>query len=286
MWHFVSEKISEVTGTDFICDDIREVSGGDTHRAYKISDGRKRYFVKTNTIDAVDNFATEASGLQSLSQCNKIRIPNPICHGIAGDASFLVLEHITLKDGNPQSWFELGKRLAELHRCEDHGRYGCECNNYVGKTPQDNHWEQDWASFFAEHRIGHMLQLLANNGIQFVDIDHAVDLTKQSLKNHCPKASRLHGDLWQGNVGFFKDRPVIFDPAFYYGDRETDLAMTELFGRFPASFYQGYNEVWQIDKDYSQRRDLYQLYHILNHALMFGGNYTQSAQATIRKLDA
>jgi fructosamine-3-kinase len=151
-------------------------------------------------------------------------------------------------------------------------------------TPQLNKVSDTWADFYAESRIGHMLHLLANQGIRFVDIDAAVEHIKALLKEHTPVSSMLHGDLWRGNVGFFKQQAVLFDPAFYFGDRETDIAMTELFGRFPTPFYTGYNNTWQLDAGYQKRKPLYQLYHILNHALMFGGHYMQSAKDTLMHL--
>ena len=100
-----------------------------------------------------------------------------------------------------------------------------------------------------------------------------------------PKASLLHGDLWSGNYGYLNNgEPVIFDPAVYYGDRETDIAMTELFGGFPAEFYTAYNEAWPLDKGYQQRKNLYNLYHILNHFNLFGGGYAMQAENMMDQL--
>lgn len=286
MWHFISEKISETLNFDFICDDIRETGGGDTHSSYRITDGKRRFFVKINEADAYSNFHAEADGLDHLRHPNIIRIPKHICHGIVQDKSFLVLEHMTLKKGSNTSWYDLGSKLAELHKSEIGPNHGWQVNNFIGKTEQHNHWESDWYLFFAEQRIGHMLNLLANEGVYFVDIDKAVDTIKSLLKSHTPTPSILHGDLWAGNVGFQNGSPVIFDPAFYFGDRETDLAMTELFSRFPDSFYQGYNASWKVDDGYKERKQLYQLYHILNHALLFGGQYVQSAKTSLQHLES
>ncbi len=286
MWHFISENISKAQDFDFICDDIRQVSGGDTHSAYKISDGRRRFFVKVNQADALPNFASEAVGLRYLSHSNSIRIPRYICHGVAANKSYLVLEHITLSQGDTDSWRELGQQLAQLHQTEQNSQYGLEKDNYIGQTPQDNHWQSRWGQFFAEQRIGNMLERLATKGIRFVDIDTAIDSIKVTLKEHAPEPCLVHGDLWAGNVGFNKKHPVIYDPAPYFGDRETDIAMTELFSRFPDAFYQGYNQQWPLDKGYAARKPLYQLYHVLNHALMFGGSYLNLAKTGLGALDA
>lgn len=284
MWHFISEKISETLNYDFICDNIRQIDGGDTHCAFKISDGRRRYFVKINTAQSLHQFEREAAGLNYLAKANAIRIPRHICHGTAEANSFLVLEHISFSGGDDTSWYELGQLLAQLHKTEHQKQYGLDDDNYIGSTTQPNKWQQDWNTFFAEQRIGFLLIALAQNGCHFGDIDDTVDMVKSMLAQHKPCASLLHGDLWYGNIGFNKNHPVLFDPAPYFGDRETDLAMTELFSRFPSSFYQGYQNQWPLAQDYKQRRPLYQLYHVLNHALMFGGSYLESAQRNIRQL--
>lgn len=285
MWHFISEQISEQTNQDFICDDIREVSNGDTHQAYKISDGKRRYFVKVNSKHSLSNFQAEAEGLDHLIKTNLFRIPNVICFGTVSDHSFLVLEHILMTQGTEQNWYLFGEQLARLHQVQTQEMYGWQEDNFIGLTPQPNKWHKKWSQFFAEQRIGFMLQLLAEKGYELVDIDHAVEAVKSLLNGHNPKASMLHGDLWQGNTGFHHEQPVMFDPAFYYGDREAELAMTELFSKFPPAFYQGYESVWPVEDDYQYRKSIYQLYHILNHALLFGGNYLQSAKSTLRNLD-
>lgn len=283
MWHFVSEQISETINYDFICDDIRPVEGGDTHKAFKISDGRKRFFVKTNSERFIHNFKCEAAGLEQFRNANIVRCPKPICHGVVENQSFLVLEHITFKEASEHDWYELGQALAKLHQ-QTQPHYGAENSNFIGPTKQRNGWSDDWPSFFAEHRIGYMLKQLANKSIRFVDIDQAVDAVKLQLQGHRPKASLLHGDLWVGNVGFHNHHPVLFDPAYYFGDRETDVAMTELFSGFPKAFYEGYSQSWPLEQGYQQRKSIYQLYHILNHALMFGGHYTKSAKSTFEQL--
>jgi fructosamine-3-kinase len=131
-----------------------------------------------------------------------------------------------------------------------------------------------------------MLQLLLEHGYNLANIDKVVASVKQLLAGHTPESCMLHGDLWKGNVGFYKSQPVIFDPAFHFGDRETDLAMTELFGRFPDTFYQGYNDIWPLEDNYQYRKPIYQLYHTLNHALLFEGYYLDSAKLILKNLDS
>ena len=285
MWHFISEQISECIQQDFICDDIREVKAGNSHKAYKISDGKQRFFVKTNQKIYLPNFETEAQGLQHLNNTRLFKVPDVICTGLVSGHSFLVLEHIAMTKGNEQGWFKFGQALAELHKVNTQKMYGWQEDNFIGLTLQPNLWQKKWSYFFAEQRIGFMLQLLSEKGHILANIDNVVESVKNLLKGHNPTPSMLHGDLWQGNAGFYKNQSVLYDPAFYFGDRETDLAMTELFGRFPEHFYQGYADMWPIDVDYQYRKPIYQLYHVLNHALLFGGHYLDSAKITLKNLD-
>jgi len=286
MWHFISEQISECINQDFICDDIRDVKAGDSHKAYKISDGKQRFFVKTNKKIHLQNFEAEAQGLEHLSNTQLFKVPNVICTGLVSEHSFLVLEHINMTQGNDQTWFNFGQTLAELHKTHTQKMYGWQEDNFIGLTPQSNLWQKKWSSFFAEQRIGFMLQLLSEKGHDLANIDAVVESIKSLLTGHNPTPSMLHGDLWQGNAGFHKNQPILYDPAFYFGDRETDIAMTELFGRLPGSFYQGYDEVWPLEDDYQYRKPIYQLYHVLNHALLFGGHYIDSAKITLKNLDS
>lgn len=285
VWHFISEQISEQIGRDFICDDIREIQSGDSHRAYKISDGRRRFFVKLNGKESTPHFEAEMEGLRHLQSTELFRVPDIICSGTVSDHSFLVLEHITMSSGTENGWHDFGRRLARLHKEQTQEMYGWQEDNFIGLTQQPNRWSKKWSEFFAEQRIGFMLQLLAERGEKLANIDRAVDSVKSLLHGHNPSPSMLHGDLWQGNTGFHNDEPVLFDPAFYFGDREAEMAMTELFNKFPPAFYRGYEEIWPLDEGYQFRKAIYQLYHILNHGLLFGGHYLQSAKATLKNLD-
>jgi fructosamine-3-kinase len=285
MWHFISEQISNSIKQDFICDDIREVKAGDSHKAYKISDGKQRFFVKTNEKIHLSNFEAEREGLEHLSKTQLIKVPKVICSGLVSDHSFLALEHISMTQGNETTWFHFGQALAKLHTNFTQQMYGWQEDNFIGLTPQPNHWQKKWGCFFAEQRIGFMLQLLFEKGHKLANIDSVVKSVKSLLAGHNPTPSMLHGDLWQGNTGFHNNQPVLFDPAFYFGDRETDIAMSELFGRFPENFYRGYADVWPLETDYQYRKPIYQLYHVLNHALLFGGQYIDSAKITLNNLD-
>jgi fructosamine-3-kinase len=167
--------------------------------------------------------------------------------------------------------------LAEAHR-KPGPRFGWSRDNYIGSTPQTNGWWDDWAGFWRERRLQPQLEMAQSQGF---DLRFEADLL---LKNHAPQPALLHGDLWSGNAGFTHEGPVVFDPAVYYGDREADLAMTELFGGFPREFYRAYEETYPLDAGYPRRKHLYNLYHLLNHLNLFGAGYLRQVQETLSLL--
>ena len=180
----------------------------------------------------------------------------------------------------------LGKRLATQHRVLA-DKFGFHCDNTIGATPQVNLWSDDWVSFYAERRIRFQLDLAARNGFTGplqVDGHRLAENAGVFFEDYWPEASLLHGDLWGGNWAVCGGEPVIFDPAVYYGDRETDIAMTKLFGGFGADFYAAYEETWPLASGHEERTSLYQLYHVLNHLNLFGATYLGRAESLIREL--
>ncbi|HBK66181.1 MAG TPA: hypothetical protein DD000_22500, partial [Cyanobacteria bacterium UBA11166] len=163
-------------------------------------------------------------------------------------------------------------------------KFGWHRNNTIGSTPQINTWTDNWVEFFIKHRLEYQFQLARGRGGDFPEQNKLLAVVPELL-NHQPKASLVHGDLWGGNAAITKlGEPVILDPATYVGDREVDIAMTELFGGFSGAFYRGYNEVLALDKGYQERKTLYNLYHILNHFNLFGGGYESQANRMIREI--
>jgi fructosamine-3-kinase len=230
-------------------------------------------FRKATEARFADALAAEADGLAALRGAG-VRAPEPLARGVEAGEAYLLLEYLDLRqDGD---WAAFGRMLAALHR--RHGeRFGWTRDNYIGATPQANGWLADWATFFAERRLAPQLRLAQENGFR-LEAGDVVGL----LAQHRPPPSLLHGDLWQGNAGFLPDgSPVIFDPAVYYGDREADLAMTELFGGFPKAFYAAYEAAYPLESGYALRKHLYNLYHLLNHLNLFGGGYLGQVQATL-----
>lgn len=264
----------------------RRLSGGCIHAAARITAGDGRpLFIKRGDAAAAEGFAAEADALAELAAPGGPRVPQPITYGVAGGQAYLVTEHVELQHRVADAG-AFGAALAQLH-AKRADRFGWHRDNSIGPTPQPNGWLGDWAEFWRERRLAPQLGLaetdgharLAERGWRLAEAVAAL------LADHRPEPSLLHGDLWAGNYGGdAQGRAVLFDPASYYGDREADLAMTELFGGFPDVFYRGYQATWPLAPGYGTRKELYNLYHLLNHAHLFGGGYTGQARRTIDRL--
>ncbi|MGR2767201.1 fructosamine kinase family protein [Photobacterium sp. GSS17] len=284
MWQAISHQLSDVLDRPFRIIEKEPVEGGDINECYCIGDGNERFFVKMNDRDQLSLFETEAESLHILNEADCILVPRCIHLGTSKDKSFLILNYLPTKVLDNESGFTLGQKLARLHAWGDQPEYGFDIDNYIGLTPQPNNWRRRWCRFFAEQRIAWQLQLCNEKGISFGNIDTITGKVIELLMNHQPKPSLLHGDLWQGNAAVTVNGPIIFDPASYWGDRECDIALTELFGGFPPTFYEGYQSVWPLDEGYESRKPLYNLYHILNHCNLFGGTYIAQAERMIDEL--
>lgn len=287
LWTDIADSISAATGTPFHGHAPQAGGGGCINATFTLRDAGRAFFVKLNSAALAHMFEAEAAGLEEIAASGAIRVPTAICHGVSGDQSFLVLEQLTLGQGSDASHAQLGRQLAEMHRhCAE--RYGWVRDNTIGSTAQHNTPTHDWVEFWRERRLGFQLRLAADNGhggrLQQLG-DQLLPNLEAFFAGHVPAAALLHGDLWSGNFAFLEDgNPVIFDPAVYYGDRETDLAMTELFGGFSPRFYQAYEEAFPLDPGYEPRKQLYNLYHVLNHLNLFGGGYLGQAESIMGRL--
>lgn len=286
MWSKIAQKISEATGEKFTIKQRSSVSGGCINQGYALIGESKTYFIKLNSASLVEMFVAEALGLKQMHGTQTIRIPQPICWGTVDNSAYLVMEWLELGNrGDNASWEEMGRQLAAMHRFKGLKQFGWDINNTIGSTPQVNTWTNSWSEFFAHHRIGFQLRLAQRRGGSFPETGKVIEAVEALLREHNPQPSLVHGDLWSGNAAVTESgEPVILDPATYWGDREVDLAMTELFGGFPGTFYHGYNQAWKLDSGYEQRKDLYNLYHILNHFNLFGGGYGNQATRMMAKI--
>jgi fructosamine-3-kinase len=285
MWTEIDSQISQATGEKFQTQQRRSVSGGCINQGYFLSDGTRTYFVKLNQASQVAMFEAEALGVKQMYDTNTIRVPKPICYGTTGSCCYIVLEWLDMGRGDSKSSEEMGRKLAQMHKKSLSQKFGWDMNNTIGSTPQINTWTDDWVEFWTKHRLGYQFQLAKRRGGSFPQAEELLNAIPKLLSGHEVQPSLVHGDLWGGNAGFTSEgEPVIFDPATYYGDREVDIAMTEVFGGFPAAFYQGYDQVFPLDDGYEKRKSLYNLYHILNHFNLFGGGYGSQANGMIGRI--
>jgi fructosamine-3-kinase len=263
--------------------DIHAVAHGQWTDAWQLHDGTRRRFVKTAHARYGPLLDAEAQGLAALRATGAVRVPEVIA---AGDG-WLLLEWLDLRPLDGRAAGRLGAALAALHLASAGERHGWAHDNFIGGTPQRNGWRARWVDFWRDCRLVPQLELAVRNGHDALQRDGTRLLSGLDglLGGHQPKPALLHGDLWSGNAGALPDgTPVIFDPAVYIGDREADVAMTALFGGFGHEFDAAYRTTWVIDEGFEIRRDLYNLYHLLNHLNLFGRAYLGRCRDILRRL--
>lgn len=266
--------------------DASAVGGGDISAAWRIDTDNGPVFIKTASVSAFDMLEAEADGLAELAVPEAIRVPQVLCCGCTEHDAFLALEWVRFNRPNTDTEKRMGEQLAQLHR-HTAERFGWHRDNTIGLTPQRNARSADWVEFFREHRLLFQLRLAREHGHsgELQKLGQALAPRLSSLfSGYQPVASLLHGDLWGGNWGSADGVPVIFDPAVYYGDRESDIAMTKLFGGFGRPFYEAYESRWPLAEGHAQRLKLYQLYHVLNHLNLFGRSYLGRATGLMHEL--
>lgn len=285
LWAQIEKDISAYTGREFHILQRQSIAGGSINNAFCISDEKESYFVKTNRHSLAFMFHAEVRALEELNKTQSIKVPQPVSCGVSGSESYSVMSWLSLS-GQPNGVL-FGQRLAQLHRHHS-DRFGFDIDNSIGSTPQLNQWSDDWVDFWKKQRLGYQLELARENGHAHRLYDLGLDLMQQCdalFSSYQPQPSLLHGDLWSGNWSATgAGEPVIFDPASYYGDRECDLAMMELFGHPGQQFLAVYNESYALQPGYKTRKQFYNLYHILNHANMFGSSYAMQAENMIESL--
>lgn len=285
-WKSVSQQVSEKCEREITFKKKDSVSGGCINQCWRITDSNhEKWFVKTNQPSKLDMFSAESAGLNEIYRSQSIRTPKSICYGSTPDFSYHVIEFIPFQPTSHQS--KLGKELAKMHRVST-DYYGWTQNNTIGLTPQVNNINLCWVNFWKNERLLYQLNLALKNGYPHKFYESGLLLYEKIacfFTSYQPKPSLLHGDLWGGNVAFDANgNPVIFDPAVYFGDREADIAMTELFGGFDDEFYSSYNQYFALEHGYRTRKSLYNVYHILNHFNLFKGGYAIQANNMILAL--
>lgn len=280
--------MQQAVGSAFILKSVKPVSGGSICDSFVISDNLQAFFIKLTEARNHPMLCAEAAGLAALKHTQAVRVPEVITSGLVHNKSCLVLEWLPLKTGSDRSAKRLGEQLGALHQQAVQPAFGWDQDTYLGTSLQPNTWQHNWIDFFSQQRLGHQLQQaktqLGDSELNELG-EHLVSNIAQFFSGYTPKPALIHGDLWAGNWAMTdSDQPCIFDPAIYQADREAELAMTHLFGGFPASFYQAYQANWPLDEGYQQRQHLYLLYHLLNHANLFGQGYLIQAKQTLRHL--
>jgi len=277
------------------------VGGGCIHQAWCLEAAAgaggpaRRLFAKTAPPEQWPLLEVESDGLAALARAAEgsgLVVPEPLALGRVDALGVLVLPWLDLEGGS--DWAALGVALARLHR-RSVGRdlgdgdrpeaFGWRRDNVIGATPQANGWERDWALFFRRRRLEPQLALLARRGLSVPGAEELLERLPAWLAPHQPEPVLVHGDLWSGNAGLLAGGAgAVFDPAAHRADREVDLAMARLFGGFPQSFFDGYGREWPLPPDHGQRVDLYNLYHLLNHANLFGGGYVGQCRTAVAAL--
>lgn len=275
--------ISEFCGSACAIEHLAEVGGGSISRTLVARTEGARWFVKIDSAGRGAMLLAEADGLKALAACPAIRVPRVVGNGVCDGHAYLVLEYLQLAPLQHGA-SAAGRALAQLHRIGGE-RFGWPSDNFIGSTPQSNSRQDNWPRFFAQQRLLPQLELARRQGHcgrLLDDGEWLAEKLPELFAGYRPAVSLVHGDLWHGNAALDETGTLtLYDPAVYCGDRETDLAMCELFGGFPDDFFAAYREAWPLADGFEQRCALYQLYHVLNHFNLFGDSYRAQAQRLI-----
>lgn len=262
---------------------FQALGGGCIHHASKIETSAGNFFLKWNSLGHADNFEKEVEGLFFLRKAagDLLKIPEVIAFKKLDETpGFLLLEYLDNSGRVADSDEKLGRGLARIHQFSENA-FGFYSNNYCGATLQNNNWCKNWVEFYRENRLRFLLQQIKRERI--FPAEEEVLFEKLLEKLHCflPEQTTptlIHGDLWSGNYMHTNHGPALIDPAASFSDREMEFGMILLFGGFSAQFFDAYNEFYPLDAGWKQRNALYQLYHILNHYLLFGGSHLSQAK--------
>lgn len=264
------------------------VSGGCISPTARVrTDTGESFFLKWSRPDLPDGLlAAEARGLARLAATGTVRVPEVVAVAESGEPAWLLLEWLEPGPATPAAWERLGRMLATLHRTKA-DRFGADTSNFIGSLAQENDPSGDWAEFWRSRRLEPQLKGALRKGLLGDEDRRRFDRLHAELHDLLAPAepdgpSLLHGDLWSGNVHMMEGGPAVIDPSSYYGHREVDLAMTELFGGFGEGFRAAYEESWPLAPGYgAARRAVYQLYYLLVHVNLFGPSYVARTRSTL-----
>ncbi|MCX2742846.1 fructosamine kinase family protein [Mangrovivirga sp. M17] len=264
---------------------VRSVGGGSINQAYQVSSDKFDLFVKLNSGVDPSFFEAEKRGLEILSDNSEFEIPQVFTSGKSGGYSFLSMEYFDATKRQSDYWFTAGQRLARMHQVREE-EFGLSFNNFMGALPQNNAPLENWAEFFIERRLKPQVELAMNKGLMDISHQKLFEKLYTKLDSLVPteKPSLIHGDLWSGNImSTNSGEATIIDPAVHYGHRESDLAMTQMFGGFSSEFYKGYESIYPLEPDFSSRIGLLNLYPLLIHVNLFGLGYLRETINNVKR---
>lgn len=282
----VLEKLKEIYKHDINLISSSPVGGGDINEAYKFSTSAGDFFVKKNSATLYPKmFQREAQGIKLLTKANEIQLPEVIATSEDENVAFLILKFIESSSKAANFWDDFGTQLANLHK-HTADYFGLDQNNYIGSLPQSNRKHDKWADFFREERLEVQVKKARDSGSLGTDTVRTFDKFYARLDNLFPdeQPALIHGDLWGGNYMVGESgKAVIIDPAVYYGHREMDIAMSQLFGGFSSEYYDAYNQQFPLEKGWHQRVDYCNLYPLMVHVNLFGSSYLYSVKSILKK---
>ncbi len=282
-WRYVSRHINAITQEDQSINTLTRVNGGDICESFQLRLGNSAYFVKTHHKTPQNMFRKEAHSLNIIARATQ-SAPKVICEGKCADTSFPILSYIEMHTTGDEK--RLGELVAKLHTSTA-DQFGWIEDNYIGLTLQRNDLMSSWSQFWWDMRLAPQIHMAIEKGYKALNQYQAPlkEAVTTQLSDHKITPTLLHGDLWSGNKGYDTNgKPIIYDPACYYGDPEVDIAMTELFGGFGTVFYESYYQLHPKKSGYTDRKPIYNLYHILNHLNLFGEGYFQESERMIRTI--
>lgn len=289
MWNLTYQKQVEQylknSGIDFECSEFFSIGGGCINTCYGIvSPKKEKLFLKINTLKHLDNFQKEKANLEYLKNKSLLKVPDVI--GLFHDHTnaYLILEYLEKLPMTTEFYYSFGKGLATLHQHTENF-FGWFEDNYIGNLPQKNQKHSKWSEFFVTQRLEPLVKVCYDKKIIEKKELRAFQNLYNQLETIFPEEppALLHGDLWQGNIMNSTLGACIFDAACYFGHREMDIAMSMLFGNLPPPFFDGYNEVYPIEKNFLERKDICNLYPLLVHTILFGMSYVYDIKNIIKK---
>lgn len=276
--------ISNLLGTSFRISNIYPINGGDIHHSYRIESNREPFFIKINDTQQLPNiFVLEREGLKLLKRLGGAVVPDLLTAGAFNQDAYLLMSWIASGEHTEAAQAKLGRMLASVHK-NTQDFFGLEYDNYLGSLPQSNQAHFNWPAFFIEERLKKQLERASSKGLVSELLRRKFEKLFVKIPTIFPseEPALLHGDLWNGNYLVDQEgTPFLIDPAVYYGHREMDIALTKLFGGFDQDFYDAYEEVFPLEKQWLDRVDLCNLYILLFHANVFGGSYIKQVESIV-----